>query len=670
MNVSRLRFIARKVTNCARWARVFACLLLASLLLSACRPDAATPPEVTRPPVSKDASTWVQASFGEPQTLDPALGDEPGAAILAYVYDTLIIYNKDDAARYQPGLAREVPTLQNGGISADGLTYTFHIRPGVKFHDGSPLTAEDVAFTFQRGILQGGRASPQWLFTEALFGAGIDDISLLVAADGSLYDNRAALIAADPGRLAAACERVKAAVVPDSAASTVTFHLANPWSPFLASFPGAWGSVLSKAWVKTGGGWDGDCATWPRYYATTAAESAVTPVGSRPVGSGPYRFDHWTAGEEIVLVANPDYWRAEPAWEGGPAGPPVIGKLVYRVVDEFSSGLALLKAGDADYIDADFDQWPVMDTLVGETCDLRSGACQPTANPARPLRLYRSFASDNRTDLVFNYAINPTENTYIGSGKLDGNGIPPDFFSDIHIRKAFAYCFDYEAYEQQALKGEAARAVTLMLPGMEGYDARQETYHYDPARCAEEFQAAEIKGPGGAAVWETGFRLTLAYNTGNSVRQMIAQVLQRSLSAVNEKFEIQIIDLPWTEFLQAQLAGKLPLFPVRWMMDVYDSYNWIVPYTSGTYADRQRLPELLQTQFRDLTLSAVTEVDPAKRAEKYATLNQLYYEQVPGLLLYQIDGRRYLPRYVEGFYYNPILSGVLGNYVYALREIP
>ena len=219
----------------SKWYLLFAFLVMASMLLAACQPATvvqtvvvteivagtavervitATPEPATAVPpaaevpvaASKDPENWVQASFGEPETLDPALDYESaGGEILTYVYDTLIFYNKDSAVDFVPNLATEVPTLENGGISEDGLTYVFKIRDGVKFHDGSDMTVEDVAFTFQRGILQGGLSSPQWLFTEALFGSGIDDVSLLVADDGSLYDDPAALAAADPEKLVAAC---------------------------------------------------------------------------------------------------------------------------------------------------------------------------------------------------------------------------------------------------------------------------------------------------------------------------------------------------------------------------------------------------------------------------------------------------------------------------------
>lgn len=679
----------------SKWYLLFAFVVMASMLLAACQPQtvvqtvvvtevvegqtiervvtatpepAAPEPEVA-PLTSKDKETWTQASFGEPETLDPALDYESaGGEILTYVYDTLIFYNKDSAVDFVPNLAVEVPTLENGGISEDGLTYTFNIRDGVKFHDGSDMTVEDVAFSFQRGILQGGLSSPQWLFTEALFGSGIDDVTLLVADDGSLYDDPAALAEADPEKLVAACEAVKAAIIADEAAGTVTFKLANPWGAFLAAFPGSWGSVMSKAWVGANGGWDGDCATWQQYYGITSETSTSTPIGSEPMGTGMYKFDHWTRGEEIVLTANEDYWRTEPMWEGGPSGVPTSKTWINKNVEEFSTRLSMLQAGDADYIDINSDQWPIVDELVGEICDYQTGACEPSEDPSQPLRMYRNYTTGNRTDLFFNFNINPEGNNFIGSGKLDGNGVPVDFFSDVHIRRAFAYCFDYDTYASDALQGEAVRSKTLMLPGMIGYDENQPVFEYDPAKCEEEFKASTITSEDGASVWDTGFRVTMAYNTGNTVRQTIAQILQQNVAAVNEKFVVEVTGLPWAAFLQAQRARQLPLFTVGWIMDLYDTHNWVVPYTTGTYGNRQGLPAELQDQFREIYGRAVTTVDPAARAEIYKEFNTLYYEQVPGLILYQVNGRRYLPKYVEGFYYNPILSGMVDNFVYAIKE--
>lgn len=668
---------------------MFAFVLIASMVLAACAPAAQAPAEpqvveqtvivagtpqtvvVTATPepveevtfASKDPTTWVQAEFGEPETLDPALDYESsGGNILFHVYDTLISYVKDSPAEFGPVLAEEVPSLENGGISEDGLTYIFKIRQGVKFHDGSDMTVDDVAYTFQRGVLQGGLSSPQWLFTEAIFGTGTDDVAMVIDPENAPYDDPEALGKYPADQLAKVCEDVKAAIVADPAANTVTFKLKQPWGPFLATFPGGWGSIQSKAWASANGAWDGDCATWQKFYGVTSEQSIQTGVGNNAMGTGPFKLDHWTPGEEIVLVANESYWRTEPLWEGGPTGAPAVKKVILKNVEEFSTRLSMLQAGDADYVTINSDQWPIVDELVGQNCDYQTKECTPAEDPTQFLSRWTNYTTGNRTDVFFNFNINAEGNTYIGSGKLDGNGIPADFFSDVHVRRAFNYCFDFDTYANDALQGEAVRSKTVMLPGMIGYDENAPFYEYDLDKCAEEFKASELKSADGQSLWDIGFRLTAVYNTGNTVRQTIGQILQNSLSQVNDKFVVEVTGIPWPAFLRAQRAKALPLFFVGWIMDLYDTHNWVVPYTTGTYGNRQNLPAELQDQFREIYSRAVTEVEPAKRAEVYKEFNQLFYDSATGIILYQVNGRRYLPRYVDGWYYNPILSGDINWY--------
>ncbi|MCZ7667919.1 MAG: hypothetical protein M5U34_12355 [Chloroflexi bacterium] len=90
--------------------------------------------------------------------------------------------------------------------------------------------------------------------------------------------------AADPAALAAVCEQVKAAVVADDAAGTVTFNNTLPWGPFLATLTQSWGMVLDQEWAVAQGAWDGDCATWQNYYAPGSENSELTAVVN---GTGP-----------------------------------------------------------------------------------------------------------------------------------------------------------------------------------------------------------------------------------------------------------------------------------------------------------------------------------------------------------------------------------------------
>jgi peptide/nickel transport system substrate-binding protein len=597
---------------------------------------------------SADPSTFYDiVGAGDTDTLDPAWNYESaGDAVILNVYEQLVTYNGSDATSFVPALA------ESWEISDDGMTYVFNIRDGVMFHDGAELTPEDVAYSFQRGLLQGGTWSPQWLYTEAFFGTGTYDIAELV--DPETADDKEALQAADPATLMEVCERVTNEVITyDDEAGTVTFQLTQPWAPFLATLAQSWGSVLDKDWAVANGAWDGDCATWQDYYGVS---SETAPLRDVMNGTGPYMFDHWTPGEETVLVKNPDYWREAqgvPVFEGGPTGAS-IDRVVKRLVGEWGTRYAMLQAGDADFIYVPRQNVAQVDPMVGEMCEWSvedaAFSCAATENPDGMLRLFKGHPQTTRTDAFLVFDINVEGgNPYVGSGQLDGNGIPPDFFSDIHVRKAFNYCFDWDVYIQDALEGEAVQNVGYLIPGMLGYEPDGPTYSYDPEKCKEEIELAWD-----GQVAENGFRMQIGFNTGNVTRQTTAQILQANFADIDPKYNIEIIGLPWPSFLAAIRASRLPVYISGWIEDIHDPHNWAQPFLVGTYAHRQNMPEDMVAEFQELVNAGVAAGTPEERAAIYQQLTQLDYEYAPAIRLAVPTGRHYEPRWVGGYYYNPI----------------
>jgi peptide/nickel transport system substrate-binding protein len=88
------------------------------------------------------------------------------------------------------------------------------------------------------------------------------------------------MAATDPAALVAACETVKAAIVADDAAGTVTMTLASPWGPFFPTIAQTWGSVMDMEWVVENGGWDGSCDTWQNFYAMQSSEDPFTGIAT------------------------------------------------------------------------------------------------------------------------------------------------------------------------------------------------------------------------------------------------------------------------------------------------------------------------------------------------------------------------------------------------------
>ena len=550
-----------------------------------------------------DKGTFIQTVFGEPGSLDPAWNYESaGNEVLSNVYDTLVFYDREQPSKFIPQLAT------GWDISEDGTVYTFTLREGVTFHEGGTMTATDVAYDIIRGVLQGGGWSPQWLFTEPFYGIGVHDVAEvavanieeagkleevldalkadgLVAEDAESVDptdDRAllqAIAAVAPDEVAAVCTALGEAVVPDDASMTVTMNLAQSWGPFIATLAASWGSIYPKDWAVSIGAWDGDCGTWQDYYSV---DDETAPMAKLVNGSGPFKFDHWTPGEEIVLVRFDDYWRTEPAWEGGPTGPAALERVVIKQVNEWGTRFAMFQAGDTDFVSVPRENVSQVDPLVGERCDYNDATmdfdCAPTDSPEGPFRLFIGHPGANRTDAFFIFDID-TEggNPFVGSGELDGNGIPADFFSDIHVRKAFNYCFDFDAYISEALVGEAVQNVGFLLPGMYGYDPNGDKYSFDLDKCAEEMTLAWD-----GAVAEVGFRVQVGFNTGNVTRQTIAQILQQDFAQVDSKYSIEIIGLPWPSLLNQIRAKRVPIFISGWIEDLHDPHNWAQPFLVGT----------------------------------------------------------------------------------------
>lgn len=622
-------------------------------------------PEVVEPvsfDQAPDPSTYTALVFGDINTMDPALAyDTASGSLIENVMEGLIYYNHSDGTTYVPQLATEVPSVENGGISEDGLTYVFHIREGVTFHNGNTLEPHDFAYTFQRGLLQSDPNGPQWLLIEPLMGySATHDITEEIAGGEYAGDPDGLRANASAEDLVAVCEKVQAAVVADDEAGTLTFNLALPWGPFLATLAQSWGMAIDMEWAVENGAWDGSCDTWQDHYAPGTENNELTGVIN---GTGPYMLDHWTPGEEYVLVANPNYWRAEgdSIWEDGPSGEASIKTVVVRIVTEWGTRFAALQAGDVETVTVNQENETQVDPLVGEFCDWQTQECVPNeANPEGQLRKWDLLPSVSRTDVFLNFDVTTDEdgyNAYIGSGELDGNGIPADFFSDEHTRYAMNYCFDYDLYNQEVLLGKGVRNNGPIILGMLGYNPDGEMYPFDLDLCAEEFAAAH-----GGVLPDTGFRFQIAFNTGNTTRQAVGEIFQANLASINPGYRVDVVGLPWPTFLEAFRAGQLPVSVSGWVEDIHDPHNWVQPFTVGTFAGRQNLPDEMTDQFGELVTAGVLAADPAEREQIYFELQQLHHDSAIQVTLLQSTGFRFEQRWVQDWFFR---VGQFGSYYYA-----
>lgn len=591
----------------ARMTPMLQTLLAAAFLLGARPASAAT---VSGP--VKNPDTYTYLTISDSDSMDPAWAyDNASDLVILNVYEPLFMFDKTSTEKLTPIIAEKVPTRENGLVSADGRTYTVPIRKGVKFHDGTPMTAEDVKYSLQRFLLMDRAAGPSPLLLEPLVGYSStrdehDQLKTTVWEDV----NRAVSLQGDK----------------------LILRLPRPYAPILTILA-SWSPVVSKAWAIKNGDWDGTEATWKKFNNPSKESS---PFFERANGTGPFKLDRWDRKtKEFILTRNDQYWRA----------PAKIKNVVIKGVNEFGTRKLMLLAGDADSIFADRPLLSQLQNLPG-------------------IKIVDDLATVEMNPIVFfTYQINTVGNAFVGSGKLDGGGIPADFFADKDVRKAFAYAFDYQGFISDVWRGKGSQAHGAIPKSLPGYSPSQATYHLDLKEAEKHFRKAF-----GGKLWEQGFHFTIAFNSGNLPRQTVCQIIKRNIESLNPKFKIDVRSVEWPTFLDASNASKLPLFVLGWNADYPDPHNFAFPilHSKGNYPMIQKFknPEIDR-----LVDEGGAETNPAKRKAIYAKLQAVEHEEVPSLVIVDTVLYRTQREWVKGFYHNPIFpDSPYGSYFYTIYK--
>ena len=541
----------------------------------------------------KNPDTFIKVTYSTLVTLDPAVCyADICSQRLGNIYEGLIWFDGPHTDKYIPRLAIEVPSVENGGISADGKTYTFTIRKGVKFQDGGDLTPEDIEYSFERNMLADPDGGPMWMMLEALTG---EDTTR--GENGELK----------PGIV----QEILDAVEVDG--DKLILHLPKPYPPFLGILAGSWAVALDKEWAVEHGCWDGIAENAAKYNNPQAGHEPLHEITN---GTGPYMMKHWESSKEFVFDRFDGYW--------GPA--PKLKSAIVKYVPEWSTRKLMLINGDADYVSVD-------DPYVEEMAEYDG------LKTYKVPQLYVTVA-------MFCQHLNPAGNPNIGSGKLDGNGIPPDFFSDINVRKAFMYAFDRETYSNDVLRNISTIPTNPNLPGLP-YAIEVPVYEFDLEK-AKEYMMNAWDGQ----VWEKGFKMTISYNTGNARRESAALMLAENIMSLNPKFQIELNVVDLKDYMVKYQDYQYPIWLLGWIADYPDPHNMLYPFmhSNGYYA---KYMANAKPEIDELIQQGIETQDPAKRAEIYEKLQNLWYSDAIGLCLYQSTEIRHYRDWVQGFIPNP-----------------
>lgn len=543
---------------------------------------------------SKD--TFVFESYGTVRSLDPACAyDVVSHQRIMNIYESLIFFDGSATDKFVPVLATEVPTMENGGISDGGRTYTFKIRKGVKFHDGSELTPEDVAYSIKRHMICDQEGGPMWMMLEALVGVS------------TTRENNKPI----PGIF----EKIDKAV--EVKGDTVVLHLPKPFPPLLAVMAYSYGGVvMDKDWSIANGCWDGDIRNAAKFNNPAFGAEPLHKIAN---GTGPFRMLKWEPSKEFIFERFDGYWGEKPALKTG----------IARYNKEWSSRKLALQNGDADRV--------MLDTQYLEEVEHMDGV---TVTSVPQLSVSGALFCQN---------INPVGNPSIGSGKLDGEGIPTDFFSDIHVRRAFLHCFDSKMYAEDVWSNKVIMPSSPNAKGLP-YQIDVPTYEFDMEKAA-----AEMKQAFGGKVWDKGFKMVITHNTGNAQREAAAHMLAENVMSLNPKFEIEVRNVDWKDYTVAYRKFMYPIFIIGWGADFPDPDNFLFTFmgSKGVYG---KYMAYRNEECDRLLKEGRFEIDPAKRQKIYERIQNMWYEDAPGCMIYQkIDNFAYRSN-VKGFVPHPMFD--------------
>lgn len=500
---------------------LFVVVLLA--LLTACAPAAPAAPATGEEGPSaatgepQTGGYILAANIEDPDSLDPHKTIMATAStIQSWIYDTLFYIGEDGLPK---GLLAE-----SWSVSEDSKTLTIVLREGRMFHDGTPVDAAAVEFTFNR-MLDPATASP-----------AKDQAGPLVSV--TALDEM-----------------------------TVAFEFSEPYAPFYFAASTSYFGIISP----------------------TAVEELGDDFARNPVGSGPFMFEEWKAGQEITLVRNPDYVNVREDREND--GAPYVDGIIFKNIPEVGTRIAALETGELNVLGLSRESVPRFQD-----------------DPEFTVISAEETASINFVE--FNYGRAP--------------------FDDPQFRRAFGLAIDKEAIQIGAYGGYGTLNYNPYPNGNPGYDpAIGEEYgmHYDPdaaaalldelgwrdedsdgTREAHGVNGVEDGTPASWTCWTYPFE----------IKQRECEIIQANMADIGVEIEVKLTDFGT---MSAEMPkGDFDFDVMRWTWNepVILSLLFKCPGWKELFCD-ETLDEML--------IAAETDMNPETRIEKVKEIQQYVLEQ-------------------------------------------
>jgi peptide/nickel transport system substrate-binding protein len=462
----------------------------------------------------RDPGALVVAEAADVIALDPVrVTDSESLEIGELVFEGLV--------GWKPGTTDIEPRLASAWqVSADGRTWTFHLRDHVKFHDGTRLDAQAVVFSFERTL---DPKHPYYLGNDSQYWKTLlKDVEQVVAVDPL----------------------------------TVEIHTMRPYSPLLgelAIYP-----IVSPNAVRT----------WGDAFAL------------HPVGTGPFLFEEWDKGEQVVVRRFDGYW-------GAPAG---LDRIVFQVVVDARQRLVDLESGSVDLATA---------ILPDE---------QPFVELHPDLVLHHTPGND-----VSYLAFNTSH--------------PP--FDDMRVRRAANLAINKEPIVKLGYQNRAIVADGPLPPTLWGYHTTSAHYGYDPVAARRLLAEAAAEGTlDPSRVYKLYAPSTPRPYLPQPER--VARFLQAGLEQVG--LHTQLVLQPYAQHRAAVENGEHDLALFGWIGDTGDPDNFLYVLFHSDNAktgDAQNVAFYHDPDVDKMLLAAQGVADQATRAGLYASVQDKLAADAP-----------------------------------------
>jgi peptide/nickel transport system substrate-binding protein len=517
-------------------------------------------PDQTRENTTADAGQPVQGDTVivrfevEPDSLNPithvtSVGHYTlWGAKNSQVYELLMGYNTKDWDVTEPLLAEAPPT-----VSEDRLLYTINIREGVKWHDGKPFTAEDVLFTYK------ATAAP---LTDA---AGMRSY-LTDLADIEVQGRTIRFVMSKPN----------------------VYNERNVVTNILPIMPkhvfdekGLLDAFSYKDIIGPKGRTDAKIKEF-------AEQFNKHPAGRAPIGTGPYKFEKWESGREIVLTRNEDYWGTKP----------YLDKIVYRIITDYTAALTALKAGEIDL--------------------------QPRLLPIQ----YQEQTSGPGFDEQFikgKYSI-PARYQIIWNNDRA-------FFKDKRVRQAMTMLIDREKIIKTIRFGLGETSVSAFHPQARDFNPNVKPWPYDPKRAVELLDEAGWKDLNGDGIREKDgvpFKFEFLVSNTSTLLKQISAVLMDEFKKVGIGMTERAIEfaLMTTTLKEHRFDASALGFSSDLVQDPYESWH------SSSVAGGTNYGNFKNAESDRLLEQARLEFDHEKRRQIYWRWQELVHDEQPVTFLY------------------------------------